>query len=267
MRAPWLLVLARACARKAAKPHRLRLRCFARRSALHDLRTLCTLFTPLPVVADAYCSVACFSRLLSANCEHFAVWCKTGESISLQVLAFRGALSRFGALAAGVLAGTAVLARLEAAERTTTRVEHHTGSGLTGALGLSRRKIVIQETVVQAEKVLAGGALIGAASTLAFGAVSRLQASLFAARRYRLAVRLCGPDGRAAGCHAVDVVVVKRGVVKRGPEALRQHLIKAMGAPGSEMRAWVQEKGAFVPLTSSTDELPRCTSLTFCLAV
>jgi hypothetical protein len=64
-------------------------------------------------------------RLLEANCEHFASWCKVGEAVSLQVLAVRGALSRFSALAAGIIAGTVVLAQLEFAERTVTKARAH----------------------------------------------------------------------------------------------------------------------------------------------
>jgi len=206
-------------------------------------------------------------RLLAANCEHFSTWCKTGEHTSLQVLALRGGLSRFGALAAGLLAGVAVLARLEVAERTTTHTTHHKG----GLLGLKRRRVVVTETSVEAQRVFLGASLVGAASAAAFGAVSRLQSSLFAARRYRLAVRLCTADGSAAGCHATDVLVLRSHVVQSGLEALRKHLVDAMGgAPGCELRCWCQSHGEFVELTSDEDVrqlLPRCTSLMLRLAV
>jgi hypothetical protein len=80
-------------------------------------------FAPAHTVALALASAADSQpyRLLEANCEHFASWCKVGEAVSLQVLAVRGALSRFGAMTAGILAGTVVLAQLEFAERTTTK--------------------------------------------------------------------------------------------------------------------------------------------------
>jgi hypothetical protein len=80
-------------------------------------------FAPEDTVALALASAANSQpyRLLEANCEHFASWCKVGEAVSLQVLAVRGALSKFGALTAGILAGTVVLAQLEFAERTVTK--------------------------------------------------------------------------------------------------------------------------------------------------
>ncbi len=156
-------------------------------------------FSPEDTVALAVLSAqtAAPYRLLEANCEHFASWCKVGEAVSLQVLAIRGALSRFGVLAAGVLAGTATLARLEFAERTTTRVEHHRGGGVRGALGLSRRRVVVQETTVAQREVLAGAALIGAAAAVAAGAAARLRGALAARRSYRVACHVEGGGGGA----------------------------------------------------------------------
>lgn len=204
-------------------------------------------------------------QLMSHNCEHFATYCKTGEHVSLQVLAVRGAIHRFGALAAGLLAGTATLARLEYAERTTTRVEHHPG----GALGLKRRKVVTTETEVDVGRVLTGAAVIGLVSATTFGIVSRLQAHIREGKRYILAVRLCGPDGRPAGCDCSQVITVPRRVVRRGKAALRAFLVQEMeGAPlAEEMRFYDATTRQFVSIhTDVAVALPRCATVTVVLA-
>lgn len=206
-------------------------------------------------------------QLLSHNCEHFATFCKTGEHVSLQVLAVRGAVHRFGALAAGAVAGTATLARLEFVERTTTRVEHHPG----GVLGLRRRKVVTTETEVDAGPVLAGAAIIGVVSAVTFGLVAKLQASLWERRRYVLAVRLCadGATGKPAGCDCTTVLVVPRHVVAQGKAALLRFLVQALeGAPlAPELRFWSSGAGSFVPLGDDcSTSLPRCATVTVVLA-
>ena len=206
-------------------------------------------------------------QLLSHNCEHFATFCKTGEHVSLQVLAVRGAVHRFGALAAGAIAGTATLARLEFVERTTTKVEHHPG----GVLGLRRRKVVTTETEVDPGPVLAGAAIIGVVSAVTFGLVAKLQASLWERRRYILAVRLCadGATGKKAGCDCTTVLVVPRRVVAQGKASLLRFLVHAMeGAPlAPDLRFWSSEAAAFVPLGDDCSvALPRCATVTVVLA-
>ena len=234
-------------------------------------------------------------RLLEANCEHFASWCKVGEAVSLQVLAFRGFVRRFGALLAGGVAGVAVLARLEAVERTITSVTHTRGRGVRGALGLGRRKVVVTETTVAEGQVLLGAALIGAAAATAAGTVARLQAALAAQRSYRLALPGAGDveapparrkpgvldtalgasasasvaasaavvdalAGAAGGAAAAHVVVLARAAVARGGlDALRQHLVAAGGA-GAALLVWRAAAAAWEPLLDAT-QLPRCASL------
>lgn len=44
--------------------------------------------------------------LFSANCEHFAVWCRTGQAISSQ--AFGGKTDKFDAASAAYLAAAAI---------------------------------------------------------------------------------------------------------------------------------------------------------------
>jgi hypothetical protein len=257
-------------------------------------------FAPEDTVALARSAAAQAApyRLLEANCEHFASWCKVGEAVSLQVLALRGFVRRFGALLAGGVAGVAVLARLEAVERTVTRVTHTRGRGVRGALGLGRRKVVVSETTVAEDQVLLGAALIGAAAAAAAGAVARLQAALAAQRSYRLALPGAGDveapparhkrgvldtalgasaasgaasvaasaavvdalAGAAGGAAAAHVVVLARAAVARGGlDALRQHLVAAGGA-GAALLVWRAAAAAWEPLLDAT-QLPRCASL------
>jgi hypothetical protein len=239
-------------------------------------------------------------RLLEANCEHFASWCKVGEAVSLQVLAFRGFVRRFGALLAGGVAGVAVLARLEAVERTVTRVTHTRGRGLRGALGLGRRKTVVTETTVAEDQVLLGAALIGAAAAAAAGAVARLQAALAAQRCYRLALPGVGDEeapparaakapgvldaalgtsaasaaasaavsaaaadalaGAAAGAAAAHVVVLSRHAVAHGGLDALRQQLGVAAGAGAVLLMWHAAKAAWEPLRDVA-QLPRCASL------
>jgi hypothetical protein len=202
-------------------------------------------------------------RLLQANCEHFSSWCKTGTGASLQVRAVVGFVNRFGALAAGLLAGTAALASSSRLERTTTRVETKRGRGLRGVLGLGRKKTVIIETSVDENQAIAGGALFGVAAASAWALASSLQRSARVNRRHSFSVRL--PDGHVA------VVVVPWSVVRRGAEALLAFLRAALEVAAGESveLRLVTEDGATAALVlgeSGRLLLPRVASLALCSA-
>lgn len=201
--------------------------------------------------------------LLHANCEHFASWCLCGEFVSEQVRAAAGFLRRSGALLAGVLAGTAVLARLCEVVKTSTTVKESRGRGLRGALGLGRRKVVVTETVteVDASRAVKGGGLVGLASVAAYAATARLQRELAARHRYRLAVRR--PSGPPL------VLVLPSSAVRKGLadlcSRLRAHAAQA-GWPlpdGEVLCAWVAGTDDFVALSDVNlgTVLERCTSL------
>eukprot|EP00242_Pyramimonas_sp_CCMP2087_P009787 CAMPEP_0198220708 /NCGR_PEP_ID=MMETSP1445-20131203/80380_1 /TAXON_ID=36898 /ORGANISM="Pyramimonas sp., Strain CCMP2087" /LENGTH=210 /DNA_ID=CAMNT_0043898591 /DNA_START=91 /DNA_END=719 /DNA_ORIENTATION=+ len=96
-------------------------------------------------------------RLLEANCEHFATWCKTGEKVSYQVLQVRNFLSQMLAVSAGGIVGTQALTKLDIFKNTTVQVVEKKGT----YLGLRDKKVTTTVIEVDARRVLTGAALIG----------------------------------------------------------------------------------------------------------
>lgn len=203
---------------------------------------------------------ACFSATSPSFTRSFSISLRHPCQVSLQVLVARGLVHRFGALTAGLIAGTAVAARLEANERTRTVVTYHRGKGVRGALGLGRRRVVVQETVVETQRVLLQAGLIAAAAVAVFSLVSKLEAAVHAARVFRFALR------DDAG--TVAVVTLRRHRLRRGGlPGLVDAARAALGATGQASAAAEQRicDAAGAPLTEKALRgLPHCCSLRLC---
>jgi len=150
-------------------------------------------FAPEETVALAYSLVNAEGyRLWEANCEHFAIWCKTGEHISLQVRAIAFALSQIGAVTAGAMVGTATLARLQMGQVTHSNTSTTKGN----LLGLGAKTVTTTVTQVHTPKVLAGAGLIGIASGVTYAVVRALQRTILQRRHLRFTVQVENASSR-----------------------------------------------------------------------
>eukprot|EP00854_Cymbomonas_tetramitiformis_P022256 gene22256-26843_t len=109
-------------------------------------------------------------RLLEANCEHFATWCKTGEKVSFQVLTFRSLMSQLAALSAGAVVGTSTLTQLDLFKSTTVEVQEKKGT----LLGLRDKTVTVLTTEVKTRQVLGAATIIGFASAVTYKAARGL---------------------------------------------------------------------------------------------
>mmetsp|Transcript_10852 Transcript_10852/g.34543 ORF Transcript_10852/g.34543 Transcript_10852/m.34543 type:complete len:170 (-) Transcript_10852:524-1033(-) len=135
-------------------------------------------------------------RLLQANCEHFAVSCKTGEDVSLQVLFVRGVISHALAFFAASIASISALARLDLGRRTTTTHVVEREGGVKGLLGFDKRH-TLTTSQVDTKRVVSGGLVAGAAVGGTLALLGRLRKALQWRRWHFLACSVGGEVGSA----------------------------------------------------------------------
>jgi len=114
-------------------------------------------------------------RLLEANCEHFATYCKTGEKVSFQVITIRNIVQQLVAVSAGVMVGIATMTKMDPFKNIRVEViEEKKGT----FLGLRDRSVTLSTTQVNQRRVLWGASLIGLATVITYKCVRGVERAM-----------------------------------------------------------------------------------------
>mmetsp|Transcript_1697 Transcript_1697/g.4902 ORF Transcript_1697/g.4902 Transcript_1697/m.4902 type:complete len:458 (+) Transcript_1697:338-1711(+) len=152
------------------------------KAAFHPLDTVDLAFSCLRS-QDLY-------RLLEANCEHFATWCKTGHRSSMQVVAVTNALLQNFAAVSAFVGSIAVFSGFSSLQDTYTEVRHERGRGLSRLLGLGRKTITTTVVAVNNRRVLSAAGVAGLAGAVVYSLARKLKQWLLGQRRRQVALRL-----------------------------------------------------------------------------
>lgn len=221
-------------------------------------------------------------RLMDANCEHFATWCKTGRKESGQVIAVKNALFQSSAAISAFTVGIAVFARLAYAEVMETTVAHIRGKGIGRLFGLGRKTITTTTVSVDRNKVYSSAGVAGVAGILVYRVARGIKRWVLSRRKHYVAVRFEAGDATVSTTQTLEGngVAVHKWRVRNAAELLKL-IQKALseGAAGwgggggsNEMGATLPDLMYFSPSTGTyspfaTDDdirrLPRVTSLKF----